>query len=136
LYYRSVDTQVSSLMFVAIQLLLGGLMFLAVFIGRGAVLGSFNASGLTALAYLTFASSCLAFTAYGWLTRNSTPALIGTYSYVNPAIAAFLGWQFLHEHLSGLQRVGMVVIIIAVSILTLPGGSLTDPRTLPEPKVQ
>ena len=31
---------------------------------------------------------------------------------------------------------GMVVIIVGVSILTLPGGSLTDPKTLAEPKTQ
>jgi drug/metabolite transporter (DMT)-like permease len=91
---------------------------------------------LMALFYLTFFSSCLAYTAYGWLSLNSTPALIGTYGYVNPAIASFLGWQFLHEHLSAAQFVGMVVIIVGVSILTLPGGSLTDPKTLAEPKTQ
>jgi drug/metabolite transporter (DMT)-like permease len=91
---------------------------------------------LTALFYLTFFSSCLAYTAYGWLSLHATPALIGTYGYVNPAIASFLGWQLLHEHLSGAQLIGMVVIIVGVSILTLPGGSLTDPKTLAEPKAQ
>jgi drug/metabolite transporter (DMT)-like permease len=95
-----------------------------------------DASGLIALFYLTFFSSCLAYTAYGWLSLNAAPALIGTYGYVNPAIAAFLGWQFLHEHLSGVQLAGMVIIIVGVSILTLPGGSLTDPKTLAEPKTQ
>ena len=92
--------------------------------------------GLTALFYLTFFSSCLAYTAYGWLSRHATPALIGTYGYVNPAIASFLGWRLLHEHLSGTQLVGMVIIIVGVGILTYPGGSLTDPKTLAEPKTQ
>jgi drug/metabolite transporter (DMT)-like permease len=137
LYYRSIDTELSSLMFMGMQMLMGGLMLLAVGIIHGdAAHWSPNASGLTALFYLTFFSSCLAYTAYGWLSLNSTPALIGTYGYVNPAIAAFLGWQFLHEHLSGTQLIGMVVIIVGVSILTLPGGSLTDPKTLAEPKTQ
>jgi drug/metabolite transporter (DMT)-like permease len=95
---------------------------------------TWNAPGLIALTYLTLASSCLAFSAYGWLTRNATPAVIGTYSYVNPAVAAFLGWRFLHEHLSPVQIVGMVVIILGVSLLTIPGGSVTDPKTLAEPK--
>ncbi len=137
LYYRSIDTELSSLMFMALQMLMGGLMLLTVGIAHGdAAHWAPNASGLTALLYLTFFSSCLAYTAYGWLSLNSTPALIGTYGYVNPAIAAFLGWKFLHEHLSGTQLVGMVVIIVGVSILTLPGGSLTDPKTLAEPKTQ
>jgi drug/metabolite transporter (DMT)-like permease len=137
LYYRSIDTELSSLMFMSLQMLMGGLMLLAVAIVNGdSAHWAPNASGLAALFYLTFFSSCLAYTAYGWLSLNTTPALIGTYGYVNPAIAAFLGWKFLHEHLSGTQLIGMVIIIIGVSILTLPGGSLTDPKTLAEPKTQ
>lgn len=135
LYFRSVDTQVDSLMFMAMQLWLGGLMLLVVAVLHGDMSRwSFNAPGVTALAYLTLASSCLAFSAYGWLMRNATPALIGTYSYVNPAIAAFLGWEFLHEQLTHGQLVGMVIIIVGVALLTLSGGSLTDPKTLAEPK--
>jgi len=135
LYYRSIDTSLSSLMFMALQMLLGGLMLLGVAVLHGDA-GRWvpNAAGMLALCYLTFFSSCLAYTAYGWLTLNAAPALIGTYGYVNPAIAAFLGWQFLHERLSGTQLAGMIVIIAGVGLLTLPGGSLTDPKTLAEPK--
>jgi drug/metabolite transporter (DMT)-like permease len=137
LYYRSIDTPLSSLMFMAMQLWWGGLMLLAVALLNGdPARWSFNAPGMIGLSYLTFASSCLAFTAYGWLTRNATPALIGTYSYVNPAIAAFLGWRFLHEQLSRPQVVGMVVIIVGVCCVTLSGGSVTDSKTLAEPKTQ
>ena len=137
LYYRSIDTKLSSLMFMGMQLFFGGLMLLIVALLHGdTARWTFNAPGLIALAYLTLASSCLAFTAYGWLMRNATPTVIGTYSYVNPAIAAFLGWWFLHERLSHLQLIGMVVIIVGVSILTIPGGSFTDPKTLGEPKTQ
>jgi drug/metabolite transporter (DMT)-like permease len=137
LYYRSIDTELSSLMFMALQMLMGGLMLLSLGLAHGDVaLWTPKLSGLIALVYLTLFSSCLAYTAYGWLSLNATPALIGTYGYVNPAIASFLGWQFLHEHLSGTQLFGMVIIIVGVSILTLPGGSLTDPKTLAEPKTQ
>ena len=137
LYYRSIDTELSSLMFMSLQMLMGGLMLLGVGLANGdAVRWIPDTSGLIALFYLTFFSSCLAYTAYGWLSLNAPPALIGTYGYVNPAIASFLGWQFLHEHLSGAQLAGMIIIIVGVSILTLPGGSLTDPKTLAEPKTQ
>jgi drug/metabolite transporter (DMT)-like permease len=137
LYFRSVDTEVGSLMFMGMQLLSGGLMLLVVALVHGETARwTFNPPGLIALAYLTLMSSCLGFTAYGWLMRHATPAVIGSYSYVNPAIAAFLGWWFLHERLSHSQCVGMVVIIAGVSILTIPGGSFTDPKTLGEPKTQ
>jgi drug/metabolite transporter (DMT)-like permease len=137
LYYRSIDTELNSLMFMALQMLMGGLMLLGWALVHGdAAHWTPNTTGLVSLFYLTFFSSCLAYTAYGWLSLNGAPALIGTYGYVNPAIASFLGWQFLNEHLSGAQLIGMVIIIIGVSILTLPGGSLTDPKTLAEPKTQ
>jgi drug/metabolite transporter (DMT)-like permease len=137
LYYRSINTQLSSMMFMALQMLMGGLMLLGLSLVRGdSMPWPPNAPGIIALCYLTFLSSGLAYTAYGWLTMNTTPAIISTYSYVNPAIAAVLGWLVLHEHLSGLQLIGMAIIIIGVCILTLPGGSLTDPKTLAEPKTQ
>ncbi len=136
-YYRSVETRVSPLMLTALQMWFGGLMMF----GVGLAVGDWdrwhtNLPGLGALAYLTLCSSCLAYTAYGWLTRNTRPALLGTYGYVNPAIAAFLGWEFLDERLSTTQLVGMVIILVGVILLTLPGGTLLDPRTLQEPKSQ
>jgi drug/metabolite transporter (DMT)-like permease len=137
LYYRSINSQLGSMMFMALQMLMGGLMLLALSVVRGdSMHWPPNGPGLIALCYLTFLSSGLAYTAYGWLTMHTTPALISTYSYVTPAIAAVLGWLVLHEPLSGLQLTGMAIIIVGVCILTLPGGSLTDPKTLAEPKTQ
>jgi drug/metabolite transporter (DMT)-like permease len=137
LYYRSITTQLSSMMFMALQMLMGGLMLLALALARGdSIVWPPSAPGLISLCYLTFLSSGLAYTAYGWLTMNTSPTILGTYSYVNPAIAALLGWLMLHERLSGLQLIGMAIIIVGVCILTVPGGSLTDPKTLAEPKTQ
>lgn len=137
LYYRSIDTRLSSTMFMALQMLMGGLMLLAVALIRGdSMAWPPNAPGFISLCYLTFLSSGLAYTAYGWLTMNTSPTILGTYSYVNPAIAALLGWWALHEQLTGLQLIGMAIIILGVCILTVPGGSLTDPKTLAEPKTQ
>ena len=137
LYYRGIDTKIGSLMFSSMQMLCGGLMFATLALAhRDLAAWSANVPGLVALAYLTLVSSCLAFTAYGWLTLNSTPILIGTYSYVNPAVAAFLGWEFLHEQLSRLQLAGMVIVLVGVVLLTLPGSSLLDPVNIAEPKSQ
>jgi drug/metabolite transporter (DMT)-like permease len=135
LYYRNITTHLSSMMFMALQMLMGGLMLLIFALASGdSMQWHPNAPGLISLCYLTFLSSGLAYTAYGWLTMNTTPTIISTYSYVNPAIAALLGWLVLHEHLTGVQLIGMAITIIGVSILTVPGGSLTDPKTLAEPK--
>ena len=137
LYYRSIDTELSSLMFMGMQMCIGGLMLLTVAVLHGEpARWTVNVPGFLALGYLTFFSSCLAYTAYGWLSLNATPALIGTYGYVNPAIAAFLGWWFLNERLSHLQIAGMLIIIGAVCLLTLFGGALAERKTLEEPATQ
>jgi drug/metabolite transporter (DMT)-like permease len=72
------------------------------------------------MAYLTVMSSCLAYTAFAWLARNTTPALVGTYSYVNPAIAAVLGWWFLDEKLGASQIVGMAIMFAGVALVSWP----------------
>ncbi len=136
-YYRSIDTRMTPLMLSALQLLAGGVLFGALALARGDYASwTPNAPGLLALGYLTFFSSCLAFSAYGWLTLHAKPTLIGTYGYVNPAIAAYLGWQFLDERLSRAQVFGMIIILVGVVLLTLPGSSLLDAKNLEEPKTQ
>ena len=79
LYYRSIDTALGSLMFMALQMCAGGVMQLALGLAHGdAARWHPNAAGLGALAYLTLISSCIAYTAYGWLSLNAPPALIGS----------------------------------------------------------
>ena len=70
------------------------------------------------LLYLVIFSSCLGYSAYAWLMVNTTPDKLGTYSYVNPAVAAVLGWIFLGEVLTGLQLIGMTVILAGVALVT------------------
>ena len=72
------------------------------------------------MAYLTIASSCIAYTAFSWLARNTTPALVGTYSYVNPAIAAVLGWWVLDEQLGANQLTGMAIMFAGVALVSWP----------------
>ncbi len=46
--------------------------------------------------------------------------MVGTYSYVNPAIAAVLGWWFLHEHLGANQIAGMAIMFAGVALVSWP----------------
>ena len=45
-----------------------------------------------ALIYLIVAGSIVAFTAYVWLIHHESPTKVGTYAYVNPVVAVFLGY--------------------------------------------
>lgn len=120
-YIRNTHSKLDLLSFSAIQMFLGGVMMT----GAGLSLGeaadwSWSTPGFAAMAYLTVASSCVAYTAFAWLARHATPALVGTYSYVNPAIAAVLGWWFLHERLGAHQLAGMAVMLAGVALVSWP----------------
>jgi drug/metabolite transporter (DMT)-like permease len=72
-----------------------------------------------ALGYLTLLGSIVAFTAYTWLLRVSTPARVATYAYVNPIVAVVLGWAIAGEVLTGQMLLAAVVIVLAVVVITV-----------------
>lgn len=120
-YIRNVHSKLDLLPFSALQMLLGGLLMT----GIGLAMGeggewTWSKPGLLAMAYLTVFSSCLAYTAFSWLAKNTTPAMVGTYSYVNPAIAAVLGWWFLQEQLGVNQLIGMAIMFAGVALVSWP----------------
>lgn len=120
-YLRNAVTKLDVLGFTALQMLLGGIGMCVIGLALGeAARWEMSREGLWALAYMTIMSSCVAYTAYAYLTVNTTPAMLGTHSYVNPAIAAVLGWAFLDEHLGIAQIVGMAVMLAGVALVGWP----------------
>jgi drug/metabolite transporter (DMT)-like permease len=71
-----------------------------------------------ALGYLTLMGSIVAFTAYTWLLRVSTPARVATYAYVNPVVAVVLGWAIGGEVLTGQMLLAAAIIVLAVVVIT------------------
>ncbi len=61
----------------------------------------------------------LGFVAFTWLLHTVTPARLGTYAYVNPAVAVALGGWLLGETLTRPQIFGMTVILIGVILVTV-----------------
>ena len=70
-------------------------------------------------AYLVIFGSCIAYSAYYWLVYQVTPAQLGTYAYVNPAIAVLLGWWLADEYLAATQWLGTGIILAGVVAVTL-----------------
>jgi drug/metabolite transporter (DMT)-like permease len=56
-------------------------------------------------------SSCIAYTAFAWLSVNVTPAQLATYGFVNPVIAILLGWWVLDERLGALRIIGTLIVL-------------------------
>ena len=82
-----------------------------------------------AFVYLLIFGSLVAFTAFVYLLRVSTPARVATYAYVNPVVAVLLGWLFAGEEISARMLVAAAIIVAGVAIITAGEGNRT-----PEPK--
>ena len=104
------------------QMLAGGSVLFLVSLITGEVT-SFDPAAVSsrswaALAFLIFFGAVVAYTAYSWLIKNSTPAAISTYAYVNPVIAVLLGWLVAGETMSVQMVVGAAIIVGSVALIT------------------
>ena len=117
----------------AMQMLCAGLGLGLVGISTGELgrvnVSAISAQSLGALLFLIVFGSLIAFTAYGWLLHNAPTPLLSTYAYVNPAVAVFLGWAFVGEHVGGREVAAGLVILSSVAMLLLA----REPRTGREP---
>jgi len=67
--------------------------------------------------YLFLFGSLVAFTAYVWLLKATTPARASTYAYANPVVAVFLGWALAGEEITTRTLLSAAAIILAVVII-------------------
>jgi drug/metabolite transporter (DMT)-like permease len=70
------------------------------------------------LLYLIVPGSIIGFTAYVWLIHHESPTKVGTYAYVNPAVAVLVGY-FLGGETLGLRTIlGTLLVLISVLVIT------------------
>jgi len=121
LYSRRAPLPASKLLGAAMEMFGGGALLLIV----GAAIGEWrhfefaHVSVHSAIAwlYLSIIGSLVAFTAYVWLLKATTPARVSTYAYVNPVVAVFLGWAFANEPITTRTMSAALAIIVAVVII-------------------
>lgn len=129
IYHRNAGVANPPLMFVALQMLAGGLGLLAIAPLSGEAFAlDWTPRAIAAFLWLTLASSCLAYAAYAWLTVHTTPILVGSYGYVCPAVAVVAGWLILGETLTRVQIAGMGVILTGIALVTGYWQPLPPPR--------
>ncbi|HUS23709.1 MAG TPA: EamA family transporter [Candidatus Binatia bacterium] len=103
----------------ALQMLMAGAFLCGVGLATGeAARWRGETQALWVLLYLSVFGSCVAYGAYFWLVHQVPPARLGTYAYVNPAVAVLLGWWFLDEHLNRSQVAGTLIILAGVVLVT------------------
>jgi drug/metabolite transporter (DMT)-like permease len=123
LYSRRAKLPSSPLQGVGMQMIAGGVLLLLLATGTGEWARlqwhALSLRSLLSLAYLIVFGSLVGFTAYIWLLKVSTPALVSTYAYVNPVIAVLIGWAFAGEPLTFRTILATAIIITAVLFITL-----------------
>lgn len=102
----------------------GGAVLLAASLlsGDGAVVLQHGASARAVLSwgYLVVMGSLVGFSAYSWLLRRVSPALVSTYAFVNPVVALAVGWAMVGEVLSARGALAAVLIVGAVAMIVIP----------------
>ena len=74
-----------------------------------------------AVGYLFLFGSCIGFTAYLYILKESTAARVGTYAFVNPIVALIIGWLLGGEALSPRTLLaGAVILTAVVLVITAP----------------
>jgi drug/metabolite transporter (DMT)-like permease len=70
------------------------------------------------LAYLIVPGSIVAFTAYVWLLHRESPTRVGTYAYVNPVVAVFVGYLLGGEAVGLRTLLGAFFVLVSVVMIT------------------
>lgn len=122
LWSRRAKTPRSPRMATGVGLVAGGLLVLlaSALVGEPARFdpSRVGAPALLSLAYLSVFGSVVAFSAYLFLLRVVSPALVSTYAFVNPIVAMTLGALFAGEAFSPRARVAAAFVIASVVLLT------------------
>ncbi|MBM3992547.1 MAG: hypothetical protein FJ303_00075 [Planctomycetes bacterium] len=101
------------------QMLFGGISQIAL----GSAIGEWNdlpptltLGAVWAFLYLLVFGSLLGFVAFNWLLGHVPASQVGTYAYVNPTIAVFIGWC-AGESVDQWILAGIAVILIGVYLV-------------------
>ncbi len=114
-----IDLPSTALVSVGWQMLLGGAVISVAGIATGEVgeVRPMSLDSVLAFTYLVLIGSLIAYTAYAWLLRNVPVSKVGTYAYVNPAVAIVLGWLILDESITAIALTGAAIIILSVALI-------------------
>lgn len=111
-------TSLKGLKGAATQMIAGGVLVLILALLRGerivfpltpgAILGEFQ---------LIIMGGLVGFSVFVYLLAHTTPSVATSYAFINPVIAAFLGWWLAGETVSLVNILAMIVILAGVALV-------------------
>jgi drug/metabolite transporter (DMT)-like permease len=137
LYAKHGGMPSSPMLGVAMQSLTGGaiLLIAAFFAGefRGLHFTAVSLRSWLALAYLIAFGSGIGFSAYLYILHKSTAARVGTYAFVNPVVALFLGWLIAGEPIT--LRTALAAAVILTAVILVISATQRSPARVEEPMI-
>ena len=120
IYQRSAPKADATLLNVAMQMLVGGGLLLALGLATGERLdvAAVSTKSWLAMAYLIVFGALVGYSAYVWLLKVTTAARVSTYAYVNPVVAVLLGWALAGEPLGPRVLGAGAAVVLAVALIT------------------
>jgi drug/metabolite transporter (DMT)-like permease len=123
LYAKYRKMEGSTTMKVAIQMIASGICFFILALclkeQKQMDINAVTWQSVVALLYLILFGSLVGYLAYMWLLSVRPASLVGTYAYVNPVVAVFLGWLFAGETISLQQVTGLGIVILGLVIVNI-----------------
>jgi drug/metabolite transporter (DMT)-like permease len=123
LYMRYKLARTAPMTTASIQMIAAGLLSLLVSFVIGEphqiILSKISLNSILSLIYLISMGSMIAYLSYVWLISRISPVIVGTYTYVNPIIALFLGWSVLNEAISIQQVIALLLILSGVVLINI-----------------
>lgn len=117
--YKKVDASVT--MKAAVQMLVAGIVSVLAGLVEGEqnrlLINHISWQSINALLYLIVMGSLVGYMSYIWLLSVRPASMVGTYAYVNPLVAVFLGWMLAKEQITIQQVIALVVILTGVLLV-------------------
>lgn len=102
-----------------LQMLAGGLITTIIGIFRGEIsqVKEIPSEGWLAMLYLILFGSIVGYSLFVYAMKSLPAAMVSVYAYVNPIVALWLGWMFLHESISRETVIAMIITLSGVYIV-------------------
>lgn len=124
LYLKYQPGSLSTTMGAGVQMLAAGVFSLVVGWQQGEwnrfSIHTISPESWAGLLYLITFGSLIGYLSYVWLLGRRPAVQVGTYAYVNPAVALLLGWLMAAEPLGLPQLIALSVILTGVLLINLP----------------
>lgn len=119
--YKSLSSTGNALSGSAWQMLFAGVVFWICSVSVEDISGldfkQISSGSWFAMSYLIVLGSVLAYSSYIWLLKVRPATEVATHAYVNPFIAVFIGFFLGSEHITLIQILGLVTILVSVMLI-------------------